>query len=95
MSERYLPTSNPAVAKLVAKARKTNDERDAYDRKAGHATPASMGMSELLMTAISAMTSGLDECLIAGVESKHLSCIAEGLCMVQDAELAIRGSTNE
>ena len=95
MRDLYLSTKNPAVVQLVEQARKTNASRDKTERKAGFATPASAGMPELLRTAITAIGSGLEQLnktASAWEDQQALDCIAEGLCMVQDAELKLRNS---
>lgn len=76
-TERYEPAvKNSKAGRLIAKARKTNDERDAMDGFPHAPHP------EQLRTAI--------EALGAGVKTEDWSCVAEALCIVQDVELEIR-----
>lgn len=66
------------VEKLLEKAKKTNAERDAIDRKAGAATPLDMGVREVMRVAIAALR--------AGMRTTSWDCVAEALVMLDQAE---------
>jgi hypothetical protein len=61
--------------KLVAKAERTNKERDEMEREAGLGTPTSGDDAALLRTAMCA--------LVAGMEMSDLDCVAEGYVMLR------------
>lgn len=81
--------SNDLTKKLLEKARKHNDNFDAIDREHDYPTPSECEFDSFLRTAISAICAGLD-LLAANDLDGGKDCIAEGLCMVQDAELMAR-----
>lgn len=75
-------SENPEYLALIRKAEQTNRERDAIDRKAGFASPLDTNCSACLRVVISAIT--------AGINMRDWDCVAEGLDMLQHAELKIR-----
>lgn len=86
------------VRLLIEKARRTNIERDELDRMSGRSAPGDdrpgyPAVMSLLRTAICAIASGLET--IDRDRRGSLDCIAEGFCMVQDAELLIRRSSKK
>jgi hypothetical protein len=74
----YLPTDNPRVIKLVEKARKVNAGRDRMDS----CPPSHCPLDVELRTVISALS--------CGISTHDWDCIAEGLAMIQDAEMKVR-----
>lgn len=75
-------------AELVGRARRVNEERDVMDRNAGMAAPGDCPVSAQLRTAIQAIVSGIET---SGVPRELAwDCIAEGLVILQDAELRVR-----
>lgn len=79
--------------KLVEKARKHNDDFDRTDREHGGAAPIDCEFGEFLRVAISAVAAGL-ELLAKGKINNGTDCVAEGFCMIQDAELMVRKHTH-
>jgi hypothetical protein len=71
--------------RLIQAARRTNAERDAQDREVGSAAPEDCSLDLHLWTAVSAIT--------AGIQTEDWSCVAEGLAMLQDAELRVRSQS--
>jgi hypothetical protein len=81
--EPFSPGASKRYRRLLAKARQTNARRDADDREGGKAgAPGDCPLDLHLRTAISALAAGMD----AG----DWDCVAEGLAMLQDAELRAR-----
>ena len=77
---------NPGVGaryeKLMAKARTVNLERNDMDRVNGFASPGAGPLDLYLRNCISAIT--------AGLSTGDWPCVAEGLDMLQQAELKVR-----
>lgn len=84
--EPYDPRSDEA--KLIAEARERNAERDGFDRSTGFAAPPDCGIDGLLRTAVSAICSGI--ATRKRTPESSWECVAEGLAMLQDAELLLR-----
>ena len=68
----------PIGRELLAAARKTNADRDESDRQAGFATPATMGPTEVVRIAMTAIG--------AALATQDMRCAAEALAMMQDCE---------
>lgn len=60
----------------VARARRTNAERDAIDRAVGTATPAEAGHWESIATAASAVA--------AGLQTDDWDCVAEAFVLLEE-----------
>jgi len=87
--DRYEPYKNdPKVSELLAKARKTNKERDASDHKAGFASP-DITVQDHVRTAMCAIGCGVSF-ISANKNREGATAIAEGLAMLEDAELLLR-----
>lgn len=69
-------------AQLLARARKTNRDRDRSEREAGFASPDSGDLASWLRT--------IAQALAAGIAQEDWNAVAEGLAMLQDAELSVR-----
>lgn len=69
--------------KLMAAARKTNQERDGTDRAVGVAAPGDGPLSLYLTTAMQAI-----EC---GIMTDDWACVAEGQAMLEEIEKQLRG----
>lgn len=67
---------------LMAKARATNRERDKIDEANSGSVPLDEPLDQILRVVISAITAGID------TQSWH--CVAEGLDMLQQAEVRAR-----
>lgn len=79
---------HPRYERLMNRARKVNKSRDCDDHKTGFAAPSDCDLPSHLRNAISAIT--------AGLQGGDWNCIAEGLDMLQLAELRSRsGSKTE
>lgn len=78
MSKAYDPVSSDHGKRLMTKARVTNRERDAIDRRSGDAAPQDCTLKSQLRTVISAVA--------AGIDGKDWSAVAEGLDMLIRAE---------
>lgn len=68
--------------RLMKKARVTNRKRDAADRRAGFAAPGDVTTDGWLRNAITAISCGID--------GKDWTAVAEGLDMLQNAEVRVR-----
>lgn len=78
----YEPAVQSAAYKrLMDKARRTNRERDSLDRQNRGVAPVDMPLSMQLRTAIGA--------LACGVSMQDWDCVAEGLDILQHAELQV------
>ena len=84
----YFPELVPEsrAKKLLDAARQHNTEFDAIDRAHGLATPADAGLLEVIRVVIQAA--------ISGMEREDWPCVAEGVVMLQDAELQLRTQEN-
>ncbi len=74
--------------RLITKARTTNSERDALDRRNGFARPSDCGAMSYLRTVHMAME--------AGMKMQDWDCVAEAYAMLEDifdryAVLTVRG----
>lgn len=79
--ERYEPTDD-RCRRLLAKARRTNGERDAIDRRHGLASPGDLPVAEQFRVILDA--------LFAGLATRDWPCVAEGAAMLQDLEASAR-----
>ena len=87
--ELYDPfAGEPIFDSIVYEARKTNRERDKIDHEQDGAAPGDNDVASLLRCAISALGSGLVTRDIVPEDS--WKCVAEGLDMLQQAELRAR-----
>lgn len=68
---------------LVAKARKTNERRDAMDLSRGLGTPHSGDVRMGVRTAMSAIQCGITEFLAGCPDDRWLDAIAEGYVMLE------------
>ena len=85
MSERFEPTDNERCRKLLAGAREANAKRDKIERDVGFAAPPDTPLDLHLRTAISA--------IVCGIITEDWVPVAEGLAMLQDAEVRARGQS--
>lgn len=76
------------VRRLVDKARKTNDRRDAIERKAGFGVPGDIGDDDLIRTAMLAILSGMQG---GGRHAGDWDCIAEGYEFLVDLHFRMTG----
>jgi len=74
--------SKKSEAKLN-RARKINRGRDALDRKSGAAAPGDCPLEAHLRTILEALKVGFD--------AQNWDCVAEGIAMLEDAEVRARG----
>lgn len=82
MTERFELPMTKENERLMQDARNTNHNRDLVDRKNGFAAPGDTTIDLHLRTAISAISTG--------VNMRDWTCVAEGLAMLQDAEVRAR-----
>ena len=75
------PLSEEAFARLLAKARRTNAQRDAGERAHGFAVPGDAGVWQHLRMAMQALE--------AGIRIGDVDCLAEGYVMLEQIEQAI------
>lgn len=76
------PGHSDSYQKVMKKARRTNKQRDRTDKANGFASPGDGTLDQFLRNAISA--------IVCGLEMAEWSCVAEGLDMLQQAELRSR-----
>ncbi len=87
----YVSTDDEQIIDLLEKAHRTNIKRDKIDNATGFASPGDMSADSQLRTAICAILSGVATGLRGeGLSGQSLSCIAEGVAMVQEVELILR-----
>jgi hypothetical protein len=72
------------VAALVAKARRTNRERDEIDRGAGFAAPGSGPVYLQVRTVMSALDAAMRE--------ESWDAVAEGYAMAEEVDRRLRGA---
>jgi hypothetical protein len=80
--EFYEPIHGDTYDRLMKKARRTNQERDWSERKSGWTAPGDGDLAEHLRDAICAIAAGLN--------SGDWPAVAEGLDMLQQAEVRAR-----
>lgn len=81
-TELFEPGRGRRYRILMKRARRTNEQRDLADRSNGFAAPSDGPPAVFLRNAISAIT--------CGIETEDWSSVAEGLDMLQKAEVTAR-----
>ena len=84
----YEPIRGAVYDALMARARKTNRKRDEIDHKAGFGAPGDNDLASMLRDAITAISCGLNN--PHWKDGRAWTCVAEGLDMLQQAEVRAR-----